>query len=334
MTPVLELRHLSVSLDTRAGPLRAVDDVSFAVEAGETLAVVGESGCGKSLTALAVMRLLPQPPARIGGGQVLLAGRDLLALPEREMRAARGRDVAMIFQDAMSALNPVLTVGAQIIEMIRAHQDLSTAAARRRACELLDLVGIPEAEARLDAFPHRLSGGMAQRVMIAMAIACNPRVLIADEPTTALDVTIQAQILDLLRRLQRETGMALLLITHDLGVVAEMADRVVVMYAGRKVEEAGVDALFGRPLHPYARGLMAATPAAGPAARHARLADIPGMVPALADLPPGCAFAARCPLAFDRCRREAPALRAPPGLHPVACFAVEKEVAGVAHQRA
>jgi len=334
MAALLDVRNLSISLSTRAGVLRAVNDVSFSVDAGETLAIVGESGCGKSLTALSIMRLLPEPPARVSGGQVLVGGRDLLALPEREMRTARGKEVSMIFQDAMSSLNPVVTVETQIVEMIRQHQDLSAAAARDRARELLEMVGIPDAKARLGEYPHRLSGGMSQRVMIAMAVACNPRVLIADEPTTALDVTIQAQILDLLRRLQAETGMALVLITHDLGVVAEMADRVVVMYAGSKVEEATVDGLFDRPLHPYARGLMAATPAAGPAARHARLADIPGMVPALADLPPGCSFATRCPLVFDRCWREPPALLVPPGGHPVACFAVEEEAAGVAHQAA
>ncbi len=329
----LEVRDLSVSLRTRHGMLPAVDKVSFSVAAGETLAIVGESGCGKSLTALAVMRLLPDPPARIEGGQVLLDGRDLTALPEPGMRAVRGKSVAMIFQDAMSALNPVATVQAQITEVIRRHEPVSAAAARDRALELLSLVGIPDAAARLAEYPHRLSGGMSQRVMIAMAIACNPRVLIADEPTTALDVTIQAQILDLLRRLRAETGMALVLITHDLGVVAEAADRVAVMYAGRLVETATVDVLFERPLHPYSRGLMAATPIAGPAGRHARLADIPGMVPALADLPPGCAYAARCPLVFERCRREAPVLAAPPGGHPVACFAVG-EVVGVTARRA
>ncbi len=334
MTPALELRDLSVGLHSKRGVLPAVRNVSFAVAPGETLAVVGESGCGKSLTALAIMRLLPDPPARITGGQVLLEGRDLAALSERGMQAVRGRDIGMIFQDPMSALNPVATVEAQITEVIRRHQTLSAAAARDRALELLSLVGISDAKSRLGEYPHRLSGGMSQRVMIAMAIACNPRVLIADEPTTALDVTIQAQIIDLLRRLQAQTGMALLLITHDLGVVAEAADRVVVMYAGKVVETAAVDALFDRPLHPYSSGLMAATPTAGPEGRHARLADIPGMVPALADLPPGCAFAARCPKVFDRCLRAPPALARPPGGHPVACFAVEQEAASVARRSA
>jgi peptide/nickel transport system ATP-binding protein len=329
MPAALELRDVSIALHTRHGILPAVSHVSFSVAAGETLAVVGESGCGKSLTALAIMRLLPDPPARISGGQVLLEGRDLASLSERGMQAVRGKDIGMIFQDPMSALNPVATVEAQITEVIRRHQPLSAAAARDRALELLTLVGISDAKSRLSEYPHRLSGGMSQRVMIAMAIACNPRVLIADEPTTALDVTIQAQILDLLRRLQAETGMALVLITHDLGVVAEAADRVAVMYAGKVVETATVDALFDRPLHPYSRGLMAATPTAGPDGRHARLADIPGMVPALIDLPPGCAFAARCPQVFDRCLQSPPPLTTPPGGHPVACFAVEQEVAHV-----
>jgi peptide/nickel transport system ATP-binding protein len=330
MAAVLEVRDVSVELHTRSGVLPAVQNVSFSVSAGETLAVVGESGCGKSLTALAIMRLLPEPPARISSGRVLLDGRDLLTLSERRMQDVRGKEIAMIYQDPMSALNPVLTVEAQITEVIRRHQPLSAAAARERAVELLTLVGISDARARLGAYPHLLSGGMNQRVMIAMAIACRPRVLIADEPTTALDVTIQAQIIALLRRLQSETGMALVLITHDLGVVAEAADRVAVMYAGRVVEQTTTEALFDRPLHPYARGLMAATPIAGPDGRHSRLADIPGMVPALADLPPGCAFAARCPLSFDRCWRDAPVLRAPEGGHAVACFAVDEEVADVA----
>ena len=331
MAPALELRDLSVALHTRHGVLPAVSHVSFSVAVGETLAVVGESGCGKSLTALAIMRLLPEPPARISGGQVLLEGRDLAALSERGMQAVRGKDIGMIFQDPMSALNPVATVEAQITEVLRWHEKLSARAARDRALELLTLVGISDARSRLGEYPHRLSGGMSQRVMIAMAIACNPKVLIADEPTTALDVTIQAQVLDLLKRLQAETGMALILITHDLGVVAEAADRVAVMYAGKLVETAGVDALFERPLHPYARGLMAATPTAGPAGRHGRLADIPGMVPALADLPVGCAFAARCPEVFDRCLQAPPSLAAPPGGHPVACW---KEAASDARIRA
>ncbi|MFL7905511.1 ABC transporter ATP-binding protein [Azospirillum argentinense] len=321
--PVLDVQGLETTLFTRAGALKAVDGLSFSVEAGETVAIVGESGCGKSLTALSVMRLLPDPPARITGGRVLLDGRDLAALPERAMMAVRGRDVSMIFQDPMSSLNPVQTVGRQLVEVIRAHTGLSRRAAADRALELLDLVRIPDARGRFDEYPHRLSGGMCQRVMIAIAIACRPRVLIADEPTTALDVTIQAQVLDLLKRLQDEVGMAMLVISHDLGVVAETASRVIVMYAGRKVEEAPVEALFDAPLHPYTQGLLAATP--NPDAPPHRLAEIPGMVPGLNELPQGCAFAPRCPRATTRCRVERPALHVPAAGRQVACFAVEEE---------
>jgi len=323
---VLSVDRLSVDLHTRAGILPAVADVSLEVAAGETLALVGESGCGKSITALAIMRLLPQPPARLAGGRVLLDGDDLTALSERAVQDVRGRRVAMIFQDPMSALNPVATIGAQIAEVLRRHAALSARAAQARAVELLAMVGIPDAASRIDEYPHRLSGGMAQRVMIAMAIACRPRVLIADEPTTALDVTIQAQILELLRRLQAETGMALLLITHDLGVVAEIADRVAVMYAGRIVEQATTEALFAQPLHPYARGLLGATPTHGPHGRHRRLADIPGSVPALSSLPRGCAFAPRCADAFASCTAGRPALRDQGG-RLAACFAAERSLA-------
>ncbi|MFO1082270.1 MAG: ABC transporter ATP-binding protein [Reyranellaceae bacterium] len=322
--PPLEVRELSTTLFTRRGTLLAVDRLSLSVAAGETLALVGESGCGKSLSALSVMRLLPDPPARITGGEVRLNGRDLVALPEEAMLAVRGQEIGMIFQDPMSSLNPVATVERQIAEVLTAHKALSRAAARAEALRLLELVGMPDAARRLDAYPHQLSGGMCQRVMIAMAIACSPSVLIADEPTTALDVTVQAQVLALLKRLQAEAGMAMIFITHDLGVVAEIADRVVVMYAGRKVEEAPVDDLFERPLHPYTAGLIAATPVPG-AERAARLADIPGMVPALGALPDGCAFAPRCPKAFERCRRERPALTEPGAGRLVACFAAERE---------
>ena len=320
MSTLLSVEDLQVHLHTRAGTLKALDKVSLRVEAGKTLAIVGESGCGKSLTALAVMRLLPEPPARIVGGRILLEGKDLAAASERDMLKVRGKDVSMIFQDPMTSLNPVLSVGTQLVEVLRAHTPLTGAQAWARAQELLEQVSIPNAAARLHEFPHRLSGGMNQRVMIAMAIACNPRVLIADEPTTALDVTIQAQILELLRKLQQDSGMGLVMITHDLGVVAETADRVVVMYAGRKVEEAPVEALFADPQHPYTQGLMGATPSAG-GARGGRLADIPGMVPALSDLPAGCAFAARCPKAMARCRTERPELAAVDGEREVACFA-------------
>jgi len=316
----LEVEGLRTTLFTRRGEMKAVDGLSLRVGAGETVALVGESGCGKSLSALSIMRLLPDPPARIVGGAVRLNGRDIVALSEEAMLDVRGREIGMIFQDPMSALNPVTTVEKQISEVLTAHTELGRGQARVRAHELLEQVGMPDAGRRLDAYPHQLSGGMCQRVVIAMAIACNPAVLIADEPTTALDVTVQAQVLALLRKLQRESGMAMIFITHDLGVVAEIADRVVVMYAGRKVEEAPVDDLFERPLHPYTAGLIGATPIPG-AERAARLADIPGMVPPLNALPAGCAFAPRCPRALPRCRAEAPVLEeAGPG-RAVACFA-------------
>ncbi len=318
----LEVRDLSTTLFTRAGEMKAVDGLSLTVEAGQTVALVGESGCGKSMSALSIMRLLPDPPARLVGGSVRLNGRDIVPLPERAMLDIRGKEIGMIFQDPMSSLNPVATVEHQIVEVLRTHTDLGAAAARERTLELLELVGMPDAARRRGAYPHQLSGGMCQRVMIAMAIACAPSVLIADEPTTALDVTVQAQVLALLKRLQAEAGMAMIFITHDLGVVAETADRVVVMYAGAKVEEADVDALFERPLHPSTAGLIGATPVPG-AARAPRLADIPGMVPPLNALPPGCAFAARCPKAMARCRIERPALTGPAPGRLVACFAAE-----------
>jgi oligopeptide/dipeptide ABC transporter ATP-binding protein len=328
MSATLEVRGLTTVLDTRAGPVRVVDDVSFSVEQGRTLAIVGESGCGKSMTALSLMRILPEPPARIAAGEMLLDGRDLLQLPEREMRSVRGREIAMIFQDPMTSLNPVLSVGEQLTESILAHRRLSARAARAEAIELLRLVRMPDAERRLDEYPHRLSGGMRQRVMIAMALAGRPKLLLADEPTTALDVTIQGQILDLLKELQRELGTGIVLITHDLGVVAEMADRVVVMYAGRVVEEADVADLFRRPKHPYTEGLLAASPqfaddaADGP---RRRLAEIAGIVPMLHDLPPGCAFAPRCPRVEPMCRTERPVLRPLGVRRQVACLVAERE---------
>ncbi|WP_395711260.1 ABC transporter ATP-binding protein [Reyranella sp.] len=324
MTRPLEVTGLSTTLFTRRGEMKAVEGLSLSVAAGETVALVGESGCGKSLSALSIMRLLPDPPARIVGGTVALNGRDLVALTEEAMLAIRGKEIGMIFQDPMSSLNPVATIEKQIAEVLMAHGELGRSQARVRAHELLELVGMPDAARRLDAYPHQLSGGMCQRVMIAMAIACSPSVLIADEPTTALDVTVQAQVLALLKRLQADAGMAMIFITHDLGVVAETADRVVVMYAGRKVEEAPVDALFETPLHPYTAGLIGATPVPG-AARADRLADIPGMVPPLNALPPGCAFAPRCPRVMERCRHERPALTRPAADRLVACFAVEQD---------
>jgi peptide/nickel transport system ATP-binding protein len=330
MTAALELQDLRVSLKLRSGTLEAVKGVSLTVAPRETVAIVGESGCGKSLTALATMKLLPEPPAEISGGRILLAGRDLVPLSDKEMQAVRGREISMIFQDPMSTLNPVLTIGDQLVEAVKRHRSLSGRAARAAALELLQRVRIPDAERRIDDYPHQLSGGMNQRVVIAMAIACAPKVLVADEPTTALDVTIQAQVLRLLKDLQNAQGMALVIITHDLGVVAETADRVIVMYAGHKVEEARVEDIFDRPLHPYTRGLMGATPAAG-GRRGGRLTEIPGTVPALADLPPGCPFQNRCPDVFARCATAMPPLVSQPGSgRTVACFAVEESKRDVA----
>jgi oligopeptide/dipeptide ABC transporter ATP-binding protein len=296
-TALLSVRELRTVFRTDDGPVAAVDGVSFDLQAGRTLALVGESGSGKSVTSLSIMRLLPTGVGSIAGGEVLFGGRDLARLSEREMRAVRGNDIAMIFQEPMTSLNPVHCVGDQIIEAILAHRPLGRTAARRRAIALLETVGIPEPAVRARAYPHQLSGGMRQRVMIAIALACDPKVLIADEPTTGLDVTIQAQILDLMRRLQAETGMAILFITHDLGVVAEMADRVLVMYAGRVVEEAGVEDLYHRPLMPYTRGLMNSVPALGVSragARRPRLSAIRGNIPSPRLLPAGCAFHPRC----------------------------------------
>ncbi len=319
--PLLEVRELRTHFDTLAGPVRSVDGVSFTVRAGQTLGVVGESGCGKSVTALSVLRLVPTPPARIRG-TVSLRGIDLLTLSEAEMRKIRGNCISMIFQEPMTSLNPVLTVGRQIAETVQLHQRLGRADALKRAVEMLRVVQIPEPERRVNEYPHQLSGGMRQRVMIALALACNPEVLIADEPTTALDVTIQAQILDLIKRLQKELGMGVVMITHDLGVVAESCDRVIVMYAGRKVEEADVVALFDRPLHPYTRALMASMPSMN--STGTRLAEIPGMVPSPHELGRGCAFAARCPHANARCAAQTPALTEEGQGHAVACFAVEE----------
>jgi len=314
---------------TRDGIVRAVDGVSFQVMPGETLAIVGESGCGKSVTALSVLRLVPSPPGRIVGGHIRFGGRDLLALSEAEMRDVRGNEISMIFQEPMTSLNPVMTIGAQISETLRLHQDLSKSAAFDKAIDMLRLVRIPEPKQRAREYPHQLSGGMRQRAMIAMALACNPKVLIADEPTTALDVTIQAQILDLILELQQRLGTAVVLITHDLGVVAETAQRVIVMYAGRKVEEAEVEPLFGEPLHPYTHGLLGSIPqlallGGGSAAANGRLQEIPGMVPALNNLPPGCSFAPRCPFADDRCRSFYPPYEQKRPGHWAACWHSEK----------
>jgi len=331
----LEVENLQTWFYTRAGLVKAVDGVSFSLERSETLAIVGESGCGKSVTSLSLMRLVADPPGRIVGGAVRLGGTDLLTLDEAAMRDVRGNRIAMIFQEPMTSLNPVMTVGRQISEAVILHQRVSRGAALARAVEMLQLVGIPEPAARAREYPHQLSGGMRQRAMIAMAIACNPEVLIADEPTSALDVTIQAQILEVIARLQRELGTAVILITHDLGIVAETAERVIVMYAGRKVEEAPVKRLFAQPLHPYTRGLIDSIPRlalmrqAGAQAA-GRLQEIPGIVPALSDLPPGCIFAPRCALASDTCRREYPPYEEKQPGQWAACWHSD-QVGGAAH---
>src|ERR1700757_1592572 len=321
--PILEVADLRTWFFTRDGVVRAVDGVSFHVIPGETLAIVGESGCGKSVTALSVLRLIPTPPGRIVSGAIRFAGRDLLGLGEAQMREVRGNEVSMIFQEPMTSLNPVLTIGRQIAETLTLHQGLGHGAALAKAADMLRLVHISEAERRIGEYPHQLSGGMRQRVMIARALACNPKLLIADEPTTALDVTIQAQILDLMRELKQKIDAAIVLITHDLGVVAEMAQRVVVMYAGRKAEEAPVGVLFRRPLHPYTKGLLASVPRLGASLESVeapRLAEIPGTVPSLRAPIPGCPFETRCALASEICRREMPAFEEKEPGHFAACF--------------
>ena len=323
--PLLAVDDLRTYFDLRQGVVKAVDGVSFSLAPQETLAIVGESGCGKSITALSLMRLVPDPPGRIAGGSVKLAGIDLLALDEEAMRAVRGKDIAMVFQEPMTSLNPVLTIGSQIAEAVLLHENVSRAQAWAKAVEMLRITRIPEPEQRAKEYPHQLSGGMRQRAMIAMALACHPKVLIADEPTTALDVTIQAQILDLIVDLQHRLGTAVIFITHDLGVVAEMAKRVIVMYAGRKVEEAPVEELFARPQHPYTHGLMASIPRL-PLMRGKtestsdRLREIPGMVPALSNLPDGCVFAPRCVHAKDRCRNRYPDYEEKRPGHWAACW--------------
>jgi peptide/nickel transport system ATP-binding protein len=319
---VLDVKNLQTVFFTNSGLFKAVDDVSFSVRRGETLAIVGESGCGKSVTALSIMRLVPDPPGRIVGGSVTLEGTELLGLDEDKMRAIRGNRISMIFQEPMTSLNPVMRIGDQITEAVRLHRTMTRKEAWAKAVEMLRLVRIPEPERRATEYPHQLSGGMRQRAMIAMALACRPALLIADEPTTALDVTIQAQILALIVELQKELGTGLILITHDLGVVAQTAQRVIVMYAGKKVEEATVEALFETPRHPYTRGLMASMPAvlSFGSKNDARLVEIPGMVPSLTNLPPGCAFAPRCPLAIERCRAEYPPLQDWGDNHFAACW--------------
>ena len=329
--PALIVRNLTTEIVLPEGTSRAVNSLSFQINAGETLCIVGESGSGKSVTALSIMQLISSPPMRKGGGEVILAGRDLLALNQKEMNEVRGNQISMIFQEPMTSLNPVLTIGYLITEVIRRHQHLSKSAALKRAVEMLSLVRIPEPERRAREYPHQLSGGMRQRAMIAMALACNPRLLIADEPTTALDVTIQAQVLELINDLKRRLGTAVILITHDLGVVAETADNVIVMYAGRKVEEAPVRELFVNPRHPYTLGLLRSMPKLGASTRQEpagqrrpRLAEIPGIVPALTALPKGCTYAPRCALATDICTQQAPEFRSVGDRHAVACWNSER----------
>src|SRR3712207_2776954 len=329
--PLLEVDRLQTHFRTPDGVNRAVDGVSFHVEAGETLAIVGESGCGKSVTAMSILRLIPEPPGKIAGA-IRFNGRDLLKLSDREMRDIRGNDISMIFQEPMTSLNPVLTVGRQIGETLQLHQNMSRRQAEARAVEMLRLVGIPEPARRVREYPHQLSGGMRQRVMIAIALACNPKLLIADEPTTALDVTIQAQILDLMRDLKHRVGAAIVLITHDLGVVAEVAERVVVMYAGRKVEEARVGPLFRSPKHPYTQGLLGSMPKLGSSltGEEGRLAEIPGLVPSLKAKIQGCVFASRCPKVTELCRNVAPALEEKAPAHVAACHYAEREAGAMA----
>ena len=322
---LLEIENLQTHFRTPEGVNRAVDGVSFTVEAGETVAIVGESGCGKSVTASSVLRLIPEPPGKISGS-IRFEGVDLLKLDERAMRDIRGNQISMVFQEPMTSLNPVLTVGRQIGETLRLHQGLGREAAERRVVEMLRLVGIAEPERRAREYPHQLSGGMRQRVMIAIALACNPKLLIADEPTTALDVTIQAQILDLMSELKQRVGAAIILITHDLGVVAEIAERVLVMYAGRKVEEARVSELFRSPRHPYTQGLLGALPKLGSSLndKATRLVEIPGAVPSLKQRIAGCVFASRCALARDVCRHVPPALEHKAPGHLAACHFASK----------
>ncbi len=325
--PLLSVQGLETHFFTADGITRAVDGLSFDVMPGETVGIVGESGCGKSVTALSIMRLLPDRLARTVGGRVELEGTDLLELDEARMRAIRGNRVAMIFQEPMTSLNPVLTIGDQIAEAVRIHEGASRDEAKKRAVEMLKLVRIPDAERRLGDYPHQFSGGMRQRVMIAIALACNPKLLIADEPTTALDVTIQAQILNLMIELKSRTGAAVILITHDLGVVAETCQRVIVMYAGRKIEEAEVIELFDRPAHPYTRGLMTSIPSFAGRGRQRRLTEIPGIVPSLREPIIGCAFAPRCPFVVERCRSDTPALRPVGEGHVTACHEAERVLA-------
>ena len=319
MADLIQVKNLRTSFFTPEGEVRAIDGVSFGIGESKTLGLVGESGCGKSVTSLSIMRLVPSPPGRIVGGEIFYRGRDLLKLNNEEMRKIRGNEISMIFQEPMTSLNPVFTVGNQIGEAIRLHQGLGKKETRAKTIEMLRLVKIADPDSRVDAYPHQLSGGMRQRVMIAMALSCNPSLLIADEPTTALDVTIQAQILELIKELQQRLGMALLLITHDLGIVAERADEVAIMYAGKIVERARAQAIFARPFHPYTVGLLNSLPGTG-AKKKKRLDAIPGVVPSPLDLPSGCRFRDRCPKAQAVCAETEPQLLEKEPGHWVACY--------------
>ncbi len=319
MAGLIEINDLRTSFFTPEGEMRAVDGVSFSIEEGKTMGLVGESGCGKSVTALSILRLIPIPPGKVVGGQVLFRGEDLLKLNGQEMRKVRGNEISMVFQEPMTSLNPVFTIGDQIVEAIRLHQGLGKRDARQKAIDMLRLVKIADPEVRIDVYPHQLSGGMRQRVMIAMALSCNPSLLIADEPTTALDVTIQAQILELMKELQESLGMALLLITHDLGVVAEQADEVAIMYAGKIVEKANPETIFSRPLHPYTLGLLNSVPGIS-GKKKKRLEAIPGVVPSPLDLPSGCRFRDRCPRVVEKCAESEPELIEKGKGHWVACY--------------
>jgi oligopeptide/dipeptide ABC transporter ATP-binding protein len=327
MAKLLEIKNLRTYFYTDDGVARSVDGVSYDIDRGETLGVVGESGCGKSVTALSIMRLIPDPPGKITGGEILFNGRNLLELSEEQMRGIRGNDISMIFQEPMTSLNPVFTVGRQIDETVILHQKVSKAEARNRSIEMLKLVGIPAPEQRYKEYPHQLSGGMRQRVMIAMALACNPSLLIADEPTTALDVTVQAQILELITRLQEEFGMGVIMITHDLGVIAEVSDRVAVMYAAKIVEYATADEVFYNPKHPYTIGLLKSIPRLGDDSR-ARLATIEGTVPAPTNFPVGCHFCTRCQYADALCLNDEPPLVEIETGHSVACWHIDRVQAG------
>lgn len=319
MAALLEVKDLRTQFFTQDGVVKAVNGISYVLDEGETLGIVGESGCGKSVSVLSIMRLIPQPPGKIVGGEVFFDGKDLLKISEDEIRRVRGNKIAMIFQDPMTSLNPVLTINQQVSEALMLHLGMTKEQARERSIELLDMVGIPEAGDRMDDYPHQFSGGMRQRVMIAMALSCNPSILIADEPTTALDVTIQAQFIELVKRLKDELGMAVIWITHDLGIIAGIARRVKVMYAGFFVESAGVKELYGDPRHPYTLGLLGSVPRVDKV-RKEKLATIEGLPPDLIGLPPGCPFYARCPYRLDRCQEERPTLREIVAGHEIACW--------------